>query len=215
VSVQFPSQSTIDYTRVDYHYLNPDRNPPLERKYTHIYFGDELYERVTNGDTHQSNATALVLRTMQNMPSVSHTSSIINLIESPDHTTDYDPGSTEWEGEEIQSYPQEPPTNQSATSTSNEPKTRGTKRKRTIVVENFTNSEDTTSSGRTCQRPATDTSGFVCHQCETSTTTHWRKGPAGKNTLCNKCGLVYARVLKKDTNNKGTLDFILNTPKNN
>jgi hypothetical protein len=79
VSVQFPSQSTSDYTRVDYRNL-PDCDPPLQPVYDHIIYGNNLYKRVTNINPNHSPATALVLKTkMQNLPSVSSTSSNIKL----------------------------------------------------------------------------------------------------------------------------------------
>ncbi|KAI8872046.1 hypothetical protein GQ42DRAFT_177452 [Ramicandelaber brevisporus] len=36
----------------------------------------------------------------------------------------------------------------------------------------------------------------LCHECGTTQSPEWRKGPAGPKTLCNACGLRYAKVLK-------------------
>jgi hypothetical protein len=36
-----------------------------------------------------------------------------------------------------------------------------------------------------------------CFQCHTDTTPYWRRGPAGMNTLCNACGLRFAKLNKK------------------
>lgn len=36
-----------------------------------------------------------------------------------------------------------------------------------------------------------------CKECGASTSTQWRKGPAGANTLCNSCGLRWKKALKK------------------
>eukprot|EP01118_Nematostelium_gracile_P000661 TRINITY_DN10704_c0_g1_i1.p1 TRINITY_DN10704_c0_g1~~TRINITY_DN10704_c0_g1_i1.p1 ORF type:complete len:189 (+),score=28.86 TRINITY_DN10704_c0_g1_i1:212-778(+) len=33
-----------------------------------------------------------------------------------------------------------------------------------------------------------------CAICHTTNTPMWRKGPLGKNTLCNKCGIKWSRV---------------------
>lgn len=38
----------------------------------------------------------------------------------------------------------------------------------------------------------------ACVHCGTQFTSQWRKGPAGASTLCNACGIRYARRLKKD-----------------
>ncbi|KAI8841715.1 hypothetical protein BC829DRAFT_451949 [Chytridium lagenaria] len=36
-----------------------------------------------------------------------------------------------------------------------------------------------------------------CQSCQTTETPEWRRGPHGRRTLCNACGLIYAK-LKKD-----------------
>ena len=41
---------------------------------------------------------------------------------------------------------------------------------------------------------------IACEHCQTSITTQWRSGPSGKGTLCNACGLKFA---------KGTLSTVL------
>jgi hypothetical protein len=48
-------------------------------------------------------------------------------------------------------------------------------------------------------RKPIDKSQFFCRQCNTRETPEWRKGPLGKNTLCNACGLKYAKSLKRAT----------------
>jgi len=35
---------------------------------------------------------------------------------------------------------------------------------------------------------------FVCVVCKTTHTPMWRKGPCGRNTLCNRCGIKWSRV---------------------
>lgn len=45
-------------------------------------------------------------------------------------------------------------------------------------------------------RKPLDKSNLVCYHCKTTDTPEWRKGPAGKNTLCNACGLQYAKRVK-------------------
>ncbi|QRV96157.1 GATA type zinc finger [Ceratobasidium sp. AG-Ba] len=36
-----------------------------------------------------------------------------------------------------------------------------------------------------------------CHSCNTIDTPEWRRGPKGQRTLCNACGLQYAKLLRK------------------
>ncbi|ROT35481.1 hypothetical protein SODALDRAFT_67546 [Sodiomyces alkalinus F11] len=38
---------------------------------------------------------------------------------------------------------------------------------------------------------------FACHACHRVETPQWRPGPGGPGTLCNVCGLVYARRERK------------------
>ncbi|KAK2029212.1 hypothetical protein LX32DRAFT_728169 [Colletotrichum zoysiae] len=40
-------------------------------------------------------------------------------------------------------------------------------------------------------------SGLVCQSCQTTSTPQWRNGPAGLWTLCNVCGLMYARQVRR------------------
>lgn len=39
--------------------------------------------------------------------------------------------------------------------------------------------------------------GQTCLGCNATSTPEWRKGPLGPRTLCNACGLVYAKLIKK------------------
>ncbi|KAF8605817.1 hypothetical protein BDV93DRAFT_604844 [Ceratobasidium sp. AG-I] len=36
-----------------------------------------------------------------------------------------------------------------------------------------------------------------CASCQATSTPEWRRGPLGPRTLCNACGLVYAKLMKK------------------
>ncbi|CAE6501508.1 unnamed protein product [Rhizoctonia solani] len=36
-----------------------------------------------------------------------------------------------------------------------------------------------------------------CHSCEIADTPEWRRGPDGQRTLCNACGLHYAKLVRK------------------
>jgi len=37
-----------------------------------------------------------------------------------------------------------------------------------------------------------------CHSCHTRDTPEWRRGPDGCKSLCNACGLHYAKIIKKE-----------------
>lgn len=41
-----------------------------------------------------------------------------------------------------------------------------------------------------------------CFGCGTTDTPEWRKGPIGPRTLCNACGLVYAKIVRRDKEEK-------------
>ncbi|KAK9667590.1 hypothetical protein K7432_017649 [Basidiobolus ranarum] len=38
-----------------------------------------------------------------------------------------------------------------------------------------------------------------CHACNSTETPEWRRGPDGARTLCNACGLHYAKLTRKRT----------------
>lgn len=39
-----------------------------------------------------------------------------------------------------------------------------------------------------------------CHSCNRAETPEWRRGPDGARTLCNACGLHYAKLTRKQAN---------------
>ncbi|KAJ1656820.1 hypothetical protein IWQ61_003670 [Dispira simplex] len=43
---------------------------------------------------------------------------------------------------------------------------------------------------------------LTCHSCGCTETPEWRKGPKGPRTLCNACGLVYAKMNRKSSKGK-------------
>ncbi|KAH8104069.1 hypothetical protein BXZ70DRAFT_1005619 [Cristinia sonorae] len=47
------------------------------------------------------------------------------------------------------------------------------------------------------------TEGQTCLGCNATSTPEWRRGPMGPRTLCNACGLVYAKLIKKRTREPG------------
>ncbi|RDX48137.1 hypothetical protein OH76DRAFT_677417 [Lentinus brumalis] len=46
------------------------------------------------------------------------------------------------------------------------------------------------------------TEGQTCLGCSATSTPEWRRGPMGPRTLCNACGLVYAKLIKKRNRNE-------------
>ena len=53
-------------------------------------------------------------------------------------------------------------------------------------------------------------SDTFCFHCGAKETPEWRRGPLGRRTLCNACGLLYAARLKRGTKEVGKLSFVLN-----
>ncbi|KAL9559854.1 hypothetical protein MBANPS3_000234 [Mucor bainieri] len=47
-----------------------------------------------------------------------------------------------------------------------------------------------------------------CHSCNISETPEWRRGPDGARTLCNACGLHYAKLAKKKNADKQLQDDV-------
>jgi len=45
--------------------------------------------------------------------------------------------------------------------------------------------------------PSSAHEGQTCLGCKATSTPEWRRGPMGPRTLCNACGLVYAKLIKK------------------
>ncbi|KZP30489.1 hypothetical protein FIBSPDRAFT_945854 [Athelia psychrophila] len=45
--------------------------------------------------------------------------------------------------------------------------------------------------------------GQTCLGCNATSTPEWRRGPLGPRTLCNACGLVYAKLIKKRQRDSG------------
>jgi hypothetical protein len=39
-----------------------------------------------------------------------------------------------------------------------------------------------------------------CQQCGTTESPEWRRGPKGSGSLCNACGLHFAKIIKRKVN---------------
>ncbi|EFA80914.1 GATA-binding transcription factor [Heterostelium album PN500] len=61
---------------------------------------------------------------------------------------------------------------------------------------------DRNAEKRKKRREATMLLNNVCKNCNTTDTPEWRKGPDGTKSLCNACGLHYAKNLKRETMNQ-------------
>jgi len=60
-----------------------------------------------------------------------------------------------------------------------------------------------------------NTDHLFCHHCGTKDTPEWRRGPDGRKSLCNACGLHYSKTIKKETlvtsrSRGANLDVLLN-----
>ncbi|KAI7850702.1 hypothetical protein BDC45DRAFT_237827 [Circinella umbellata] len=42
-----------------------------------------------------------------------------------------------------------------------------------------------------------------CHSCQSTETPEWRKGPMGPRTLCNACGLIWAKLARQQGISEG------------
>eukprot|EP01088_Endostelium_zonatum_P021212 TRINITY_DN8242_c0_g1_i1.p2 TRINITY_DN8242_c0_g1~~TRINITY_DN8242_c0_g1_i1.p2 ORF type:complete len:109 (-),score=27.88 TRINITY_DN8242_c0_g1_i1:41-367(-) len=49
-----------------------------------------------------------------------------------------------------------------------------------------------------------------CLHCGVTTTPEWRRGPLGRHTLCNACGLQYAKNIKETRHDACRISFIIN-----
>ncbi|KAI8581625.1 hypothetical protein K450DRAFT_232195 [Umbelopsis ramanniana AG] len=47
------------------------------------------------------------------------------------------------------------------------------------------------------KKPRAGTEKLRCHSCHSTETPEWRKGPMGPRTLCNACGLIWAKLARK------------------
>jgi len=56
---------------------------------------------------------------------------------------------------------------------------------------------------------------LICEHCQTTTTPEWRTGPSGPKTLCNRCGLRYAKYTKRDAKPTSTAIVYMPPPNNN
>jgi len=61
---------------------------------------------------------------------------------------------------------------------------------------------ETTQPKRKKGRNSETKKNLICEHCQTGQTPEWRTGPNGPKTLCNRCGLRYAKLTKREALNK-------------
>lgn len=57
--------------------------------------------------------------------------------------------------------------------------------------------EDGKTEGNPMKKKRERKGATQCASCHATSTPEWRRGPLGPRTLCNACGLVYAKLMKK------------------
>jgi len=57
---------------------------------------------------------------------------------------------------------------------------------------------DDLSKKKRRKRAIANPTNLYCHACGTKDTPEWRRGPDGCKSLCNACGLHYAKIVKKE-----------------
>lgn len=57
--------------------------------------------------------------------------------------------------------------------------------------------EEDNNMGEDAEEPLPLRLQVMCHECRAETTPRWRKGPEGPGTLCNVCGLLYAKRMRR------------------
>jgi len=79
----------------------------------------------------------------------------------------------------------------------------GQKPETTLEQNGNTNGAAPVSSPEVAKSPSrppavvAHTDSQTCLGCKATSTPEWRRGPMGPRTLCNACGLVYAKMIKK------------------
>ncbi|EFA75982.1 GATA-binding transcription factor [Heterostelium album PN500] len=81
-------------------------------------------------------------------------------------------------------------------------------------VAPYSNTEKLNHREKKRGRPPKERFGH-CAKCETTETPEWRRGPDGETSLCNACGLQYAKQMRKERESStvatiGSLSNILN-----
>ncbi|CEP08540.1 hypothetical protein [Parasitella parasitica] len=71
-----------------------------------------------------------------------------------------------------------------------------------LLKNSSTNALSLSNAGRLRKRGKRPVFQGRCHSCNISETPEWRRGPDGARTLCNACGLHYAKLNKKKNGDK-------------
>ncbi|KAG2217183.1 hypothetical protein INT45_013195 [Circinella minor] len=79
----------------------------------------------------------------------------------------------------------------------------------TIILRRSRTDSDNSTRPKIKRRTKRSTAGQRCHSCHTTETPEWRRGPDGARTLCNACGLHYAKLLRKGSLTVQTQGFLI------
>jgi len=75
------------------------------------------------------------------------------------------------------------------------------KKRRSEEFESCSNSDDDDNKkgkGRRQRAKAAPSEELYCRSCGETQTCEWRRGPDGYKSLCNACGIHYAKIVKKE-----------------
>ncbi|KAI9252824.1 hypothetical protein BDA99DRAFT_607664 [Phascolomyces articulosus] len=78
-----------------------------------------------------------------------------------------------------------------------------------VLLRRSRSDSDGSIRPRIKRRAKRSTAGQRCHSCHTTETPEWRRGPDGARTLCNACGLHYAKLLRKGSLTVQTQGFLI------
>ncbi|KAE9408319.1 hypothetical protein BT96DRAFT_1013411 [Gymnopus androsaceus JB14] len=67
-----------------------------------------------------------------------------------------------------------------------------------VLNSDITPDVSSESNGTTLSPKVDPSSRLFCHSCNVRETPHWREGPDGQRTLCDMCGLHYAKLIRKN-----------------
>jgi len=72
-------------------------------------------------------------------------------------------------------------------------------RRKKNIIDTSIDEDDNEYPEKAHKRKSPISTDLYCHSCGTTDTPEWRRGPDGCKSLCNACGLHYAKILKRET----------------